>query len=134
MDDFYSKISRIKEERKLTNSDIGAIVDKKPDAFRIALKRESLSKLEIERLENYFVKTEQVKAQKEPSNERFEDIVARKVSENNRLQLINIGEYHQTVLNELAKQSVRMQQLLIYLEEMEERRSREFKEIKSIIK
>ena len=89
-------------------------------------------------LRNYLFKekegTVENKAQKEPSNERFEDIVARKVSENNRLQLINIGAYHKSVLNELAKQAVRMEQIQIQLEEMEERILKESKEIKSIIK
>ena len=118
MDDFYLKISRIKEERKLTNSDLGTIIDKKPDAFRIALKRESLSKLEIERLENHFAKTEQNNTQVESLNDRFEDIVAKKVMDLMDARWKNSEKYDEIIVFRLAKQTEKMELMQIYLERM----------------
>jgi len=52
--DFYSNIQRIKKDKKLTNADFGAIIGMSSDAFRMAVKRESLSELEKKEIENYF--------------------------------------------------------------------------------
>ena len=80
MEHFYRKLQRIKDEQNLTNIELGSIIDKKGDAFRIAVKRQSLSKLEIDRLENYFGNSEQGKTKETPPREvRFEDLVAKKV-------------------------------------------------------
>ena len=134
MDDFYSKISRLKGEKKLTNSDLGAIINKKPDAFRIALKRESLSKLEIERLENYFTKTEQGNTQEKSPNDRFEDIVAKKVMELMEVKLNSIAiEFQETFEMELAEQSVRSQKILTRLNLLEENIIKETRKIKNNI-
>lgn len=54
MSDFYDRIGKEKKARKLNNIQLGAIINKNGDAFRMALKRKSLSKLEIEKLEQYF--------------------------------------------------------------------------------
>lgn len=40
----------------MTNADLGAIVGKKEAAMRLAIKRQSLSKLEIEKIEKFFDK------------------------------------------------------------------------------
>lgn len=52
--DFYEQLEKYKKTNRLTNEEIGALVDKKSEAFRIALKRKSLSKLEIDLLEKHY--------------------------------------------------------------------------------
>jgi hypothetical protein len=51
---FYDKLLNIKKEKKLTNTDIGAIIGMSGDAFRMASKRESLSDLQMKEIEKYF--------------------------------------------------------------------------------
>ena len=58
MKDFYTKITEFKRSKGVTNEQLGSIIGKKEPAFRIALKRKSLSDLEIEKLEHYFDNTE----------------------------------------------------------------------------
>lgn len=52
--DFYDNILVLKKERKLTNADIGAIINMTGDAFRMANKRKSLSELEKNEIEKFF--------------------------------------------------------------------------------
>ncbi|TDO67719.1 hypothetical protein EV143_1303 [Flavobacterium chryseum] len=52
--DFYDNILAIKKERKLTNADIGAVINMSGDAFRMANKRQSLSELEKNEIEKFF--------------------------------------------------------------------------------
>ncbi len=48
--DFYKRIKEYKDQNNITYSKLSAVIDKSPDAFRQALKRKSLSNLEVERL------------------------------------------------------------------------------------
>lgn len=60
--EFYSKIDGNKKAYKLNNSTLGAIIGLTADGFRMAVKRQSLSDLEIREIENYLEslnKTEQ---------------------------------------------------------------------------
>lgn len=50
----YEQIILEKKRRKLNNKDLGGLIDKTGDAFRMALKRESLTSLEIKKLEQFF--------------------------------------------------------------------------------
>jgi hypothetical protein len=52
--DFYELIEKNKKELSLTNKELGDIIGKKGDAFRMALNRRSLSELEKSALEKYF--------------------------------------------------------------------------------
>lgn len=58
---FYDNLSGIKKERKLTNADIGNIIGMSGDAFRMAVKRESLSDLEIKEIEKFFTSKTNIK-------------------------------------------------------------------------
>lgn len=61
MSDFYSALLEYKHDNKLNNSDLGGIINKSGDAFRMAISRKSLTKLEIEKLEKLF-KNEQIES------------------------------------------------------------------------
>jgi len=52
--DFYEDFNANKKRNKLTNADIAVKIDVKPDALRMAIKRRSLSKLEILEIEKLF--------------------------------------------------------------------------------
>lgn len=54
MSDIYEQIILQKNSRKLSNNDLGKVIGKTGDAFRMSLKRKSLNQLEIEKLEQYF--------------------------------------------------------------------------------
>jgi hypothetical protein len=54
--DFYEKLKGVKSVKKLTWTEIGAVVNKKEAAIRIAFDRKSLTQLERKELENIFVK------------------------------------------------------------------------------
>ena len=54
MPDIYDRILIEKSARKLNNHALGGLIGKSGDAFRMALKRKSLTSLEIDRLENFF--------------------------------------------------------------------------------
>jgi hypothetical protein len=80
---FYEELKKYKERNGLNNRDLGEIIGKSPDAFRIAVKRESLTALEKDVLEKLFALPD-FNEQKKPPTEleaRFEDIVARRVIE-----------------------------------------------------
>jgi hypothetical protein len=52
--EFYERLPLCKKKYKLTNVDLGFAVGMTPDQFRMAVKRESLSVLEIREIENLF--------------------------------------------------------------------------------
>lgn len=54
MSDIYERIILEKSRRKLSNTRLGKVVGKSGDAFRMALKRKSLSDLEVKELEKFF--------------------------------------------------------------------------------
>lgn len=67
--EFYEKLLLNKKKYKLTNVDLGFAVDMTPDQFRMAVKRESLSSLEIREIENLFDSREITAEQFENNNE-----------------------------------------------------------------
>lgn len=79
MDIFYKKLASWKSSKGLNNTELGRIIGKSEPAFRMAVKRESLTDLEKEKLENYF---ENSSKDRNDTEKRFEDIVAEKVYEN----------------------------------------------------
>jgi len=61
---FYDQLQSIKKDKKLTNANIGGIIGMSADAFRMAIKRESLSELEKNEIEKYFESSEKIEKQK----------------------------------------------------------------------
>lgn len=69
--EFYKELIEYKARNKLKNHELGSLIDKTGEAFRMAIKRMSLSKLEMETLQKLFdneQKIEQIKV-KEPTTE-----------------------------------------------------------------
>lgn len=60
---FYEKLLSYKAINKLSWSDIGDVVDKEQAAIRIAVSRESLSKLEIKEIEKKFFNEQDVNSE-----------------------------------------------------------------------
>ncbi|MDI9310829.1 MAG: hypothetical protein QM535_11490 [Limnohabitans sp.] len=52
--DFYQKIALIKLSKNLKNNDLGGIIGMKGETFRMAIKRKSLSQLQIKEIEKFF--------------------------------------------------------------------------------
>jgi predicted RNA-binding protein YlqC (UPF0109 family) len=52
--DFYSRLPYLKKTLKLTNEDLGLIIGKKADAFRLAIVKKSLKDYDINELEKLF--------------------------------------------------------------------------------
>jgi hypothetical protein len=52
--DFYSRLPYLKKTLKLTNEDLGLIIGKKADAFRLAIVKKSLKQYDIKELEKVF--------------------------------------------------------------------------------
>lgn len=74
MVDFYKELETIKAKRKLKYSDLGNIINIKPDAFRMAMKRKSFSELE---------KKEILKKLKNEQNEQ-KNIISEQIQEYNK--------------------------------------------------
>lgn len=55
--DFYEQLIAYKSVNKMSYEDLGALIGKSGDAMRMAVKRRSLSVLEIERIEQEFDET-----------------------------------------------------------------------------
>jgi len=51
--DFYQRIQEAKKTLKLTNEDLGNVIGKKPDAFRLAIIKKSLKHYDIKELNNF---------------------------------------------------------------------------------
>lgn len=72
---FYEKLLSYKAINKLSWSDIGVVVNKEQAAIRIAVTRESLSKLEIKELEKKFFSEQDVESKSKDklslSNDEF---------------------------------------------------------------
>lgn len=72
--DFYEKLTIEKAIKKLSNKDLGALIDMKSEAFRMAVNRKSLSNLQIKEIEKFFDIEQEPK--KTPSNENASKMVA----------------------------------------------------------
>ena len=58
MEDFYDRLALLKTRKKLTNTDLGKIIGKKGEAFRMSVVRKSLSELEKSKLSELFENTQ----------------------------------------------------------------------------
>ena len=67
MEDFYSRLEAFKVDKRLSNRELGEIVKMESEAFRVAIKRKSLSAFHQKELENYMADTNK-KPQKEDSS------------------------------------------------------------------
>lgn len=52
--EFYERLEQAKKTLKLTNEDLGNVIGKKADAFRLATVKRSLKSYDIKELTNYF--------------------------------------------------------------------------------
>lgn len=52
--DFYEKVTIERALKKLNYKDLGAVIDMNGEAFRMAVKRRSLSSLQIREIEKFF--------------------------------------------------------------------------------
>lgn len=59
MSEFYQRLQGFKTAQGLNNEQLGSLINKSGDAFRMAIKRESLTELEMKELEKYFDSFEQ---------------------------------------------------------------------------
>ena len=73
--EFYERLEQVKKTLKLTNEDLGGIVGKKADAFRLAIVKRSLKGYDIKELELYLDKLEnkqpEEKENPQPKEEGF---------------------------------------------------------------
>ena len=73
--EFYERLKQAKKTLKLTNEDLGIVVDKKADAFRLAIVKKSLKKHDIAELEIYLDRLEdkqpEEKENPQPKEEGF---------------------------------------------------------------
>jgi len=70
--EFYERLEQAKKMLKLTNEDLGNVVGKNPDTFRMATVKKSLKLLEIKEIEKYLDKLENKPEIKTPQiNEGF---------------------------------------------------------------
>jgi hypothetical protein len=86
MKDFYTKITEFKRSKGVTNEQLGSVIGKKEPAFRIALKRQSLSDLEIEKLEHYFDNTEIKKDDRLEDKNKIIELLEQQVKSNNEIK------------------------------------------------
>jgi phage repressor protein C with HTH and peptisase S24 domain len=63
-DSFYARLSELKKDYKLKHKDLGDMIDMTGEAFRMAVVRKSLSKLEISKLEEKFLELKQTTSKK----------------------------------------------------------------------
>lgn len=71
--DFYQKIALIKLSKNLKNNDLGDIIGMKGETFRMAIKRKSLSQLQIKEIEKFFDEN-QFLSDKNLKTDKFENI------------------------------------------------------------
>lgn len=109
MEDFYKKLAEFKKDKGLKNKELGRFIDKSPDAFRVAVKRKSLSELEKEKISDLFGSEQ--KPNKLQAQNRFEDIIAQKVRELNKKEFEAIHKK----LDNLKTQNRDINELLIGL-------------------
>lgn len=93
--DIYDKIESFKKLNKLTNKELGEVVDLSSDAFRMAVKRKSLSTLEVKALEHFFAKGDVVVEQM-TVNDAFEMEFLNNKNANSFTKLPN-GQYLMTM-------------------------------------
>ena len=85
-------------------------------------------------LRNYLFKEKEIENKEKPQNDRFEDIVAKKVMELMEVRLNSIAiEFQEIFEMELTKQSARTQKILTRLNILEENIIKETKKIKNNI-
>lgn len=113
--DIYAQIKEFKLSQRLTNSDIGAVIGKTGEAFRMAVKRKSLNSLEVEKLEEHFgnknnnVQEDEITYQKTSKI----DVMNRLIEEltEDKKRLIKQNDYFIEVLDEYIK-SLQSKELL----------------------
>ncbi len=115
--DFYDQLLIEKKRRGLNNKDVGAIIGKTGDALRVAMKRRSLSELEIKEIKKYFKldhlseNGNEVKEAKKEGPQTIQELVAIAVM-NKLAPVINkVLESHQKIIKELSEQSVDIDEL-----------------------
>ncbi len=115
--DFYDQLLIEKKRRGLNNKDVGAIIGKTGDALRVAMKRRSLSELEIKEIKKYFKldhlseNGNEVKEAKQGGPQTIQELVAIAVM-NKLAPVINkVLESHQKIIKELSEQSVDIDEL-----------------------
>ena len=70
--EFYERLDQAKKMLKLTNEDLGNIIGKNPDTFRMATVKKSLKPYEINTIEIYLDKLENKQETKTPdTNQGF---------------------------------------------------------------
>jgi hypothetical protein len=67
--DFYDSLAKAKKTYKLTNIDLGRVLDMTGDTFRVAAARRRFSELEIRELNKFLETKEPLKTEKPPSEE-----------------------------------------------------------------
>lgn len=72
MGNFYSRLKAYKKDNRISYKELGAVIGKNEDAFRMALKRETFSQLEVDKLSELFIETKKT----EPT---IEDLLAERV-------------------------------------------------------
>lgn len=94
--EFYERLDKSKKTLKLTNEDLGNVVGKKPDAFRLSVFKRSLKRYDIQELELYLDVLEN-KETKNPS-QSSEGII---IKDNN--SLIRENEFLKETIKDLLK-------------------------------
>lgn len=77
MDNFYEKLAAFKKDKDLSYRELGSFINKTSDAFRVAVKRESLSELEKEKISELFGSEQ--KPNKLQSPDKIENILGESV-------------------------------------------------------
>lgn len=76
MGNFYSKLKAYKIDNRVSYKELGAVIDKNEDAFRMALKRETFSKLEIEKLSELFIETKKTEQESTKKSSSMEELLS----------------------------------------------------------
>lgn len=122
--DFYKRLVTEKAQRNLNYRDLGAVIGKSQDAFRVAVKRKSLTDLEKKAIEKFFGSKQEHHNEIELTTpNRIEDIVAKKIIQDLKPFIEKSAEMRQVNQDALNRSSVLLSMLIDKVEELEERLS-----------